>query len=1073
MSKLFRVASGLSLLAVASCGGGGGSAGSSSQKSFQLESCTLGCGAGSCEVRQVNTNSDITFTFNDLVDASSVSFSQISLSNTVDGGSPTGRFLVDGNQITFRPSYVDTSEGVSFGFDESTEYTLNMFASPGESTVVKSSLGRPNTTPIRCTFVASGIQDFAAGPPVVTVYPSEDEPPTERDFEVELTFNDVVRSLQLVNTDGSSPTVDVSLVSVQGSSEVVYPFEGEFTFEVDIDNRQTKLTYTPGGLYPSGGNGKRFLRVTVSNQISDLVGNRLLNAGAFNIPLPEQAGLTGELNEDFTTTGQLDEDVSAPGLWLGAGALDSGLNPATGEHPGGGHGALGDLDMDDLTFNTGTGAIESELLGTTVIVNDGVFMASSASLTYGETASGIGSNPLRLYVRGSATIAGNLDCSGEDAPVNFGLYRPYDERLSFFNGHNGKPYPDPEMQDHMTDTDEADGGDGGVGHLAAGSGGQGGDTWYNYSGYYNDGLTGWFEQDDYVGGGSPPVADDNRFANGYGSELLSGVHGNNGGRVGGDAPSGHLLPASAAAEQDDDMNSGSGMGSVSWPPKSNVIPGGADVLAGTWHANTDGDVIKTHRLGTWSFLSFTHMRARGGGGGGYWTAGTRGDFHDAEDINFQDGFGGPLRDPDIDGNSGTINWDFNGLKGTGRDSTDEADRNGWQSYIYLDNLTGSHTIEDASGGFFDPSYFGAVEHFYTLDPADGYLRGGSGGGGGGSSQHGSYNDEWGGSASLLDIESYRGTDGSGGGAGGGAVQIRVANDLTVVGTVSVAGGDGADSAAQVSSAFHIDTKAYEYTRPGEAGGGGGSGGALLLQVGDELTLDVDSLFLDGGNGGIGGIGNHGGVGGAGVLRIDANAAPTLAEAATLVSPIESYDLGERTEFGTTGENSGSYVGAIPGTTGDMTVSKAVGTGSITFNGNSTGIGSEYYSVPSTILFAKFTDYEITCEWSDGSGGGGTITYSDSNPVTPGVTPIWAAFRTAYGFEEAGVIDVIEGSETDWVVPGYNTAGGGADELSDTPAQTRLIRYQIVFDQDLVQALIGSNPSATFQVTDVTLKWAEL
>ncbi len=1072
MLNLLRAALILCLLAVTSCGSGGGAA-SSSQATFELEVCSLGCGSGSCEVRQVNINSDITLTFNDRVDASTVSFSQVNIINSVDGGSPTGRFLVDGNTVTFRPSYLDTPEGLSFGFDETTEYTMTLFASPTDDAVVRSATGRPNLTPIRCTFVASGVQDFSPGAPTVSVSPSELEPPTARDFNVELTFNDVIRSIQLVNTDGTSPTITVNLVSLNDGIETVYPFDGEFEFEVDIDNRQTIVNFVPIALFPSGGGGSRFLRVDVSNQISDLVGNRLLNAGSFNIPLPDSAGLTGELNENFGTTDKLNEFSSAPGLWLGSGGVDSGLNPATGEHPGGGHGALGDLTLDNLTFNTTTGAIESELLGTTVNVTDGIFMATSMVLSNGETASAIGSNPLRLYSRGSVTLSGDLDCSGEDAPVNFGLYRPDDERLSYFIGHNGLPEPDDEIKEHMADLDESDGGDGGVGHLTGGSGGQGGATWYNFSGYYNDALTGWFEEDNWNGVGTPPIADENRYSNGYGSELLAGVHGNNGGHVGGDNATGHLLPLAKAVLQGDDLNLGSGMGSVAWPPKSNMIPKADDVLAGTWHANTDGDVILTYRINSFFFEQFCRMRSRGGGGAGYWTTGFRGDFHDAEDIFFKDGYDRELRDPDIDSDNGVINWDFNGLRGTGRVSTDKADRDGWPSYVYLDNLTGSHTIEDASGGYFDPTQFGTLEHFYTLSPSDGYLRGGAGGGGAGSSEHGSYSDEFGGSNAQLDLETYRGTDGGGGGAGGGAVQLTVANDLTVLGSISVAGGNGADSAPQVSSAFHIDTKAFQYTSPGEAGGGGGSGGALQLQVGDDLVLATDSLALDGGVGGIGTVGNHGGAGGSGILRINSDNAPTLAAAATVVSPIESYDLATRTEFGMSGENSGSYTGILSGSEGDLTVPKAVGTGTITFNGNSTGVSSDYYSVPGSILFAQFTGYEITCEWSDGTGGGATLVYSDSNPTTPGVTPIWAGFSTAYGFEENGVIEVVEGSEFRWVVPGYNTEGGGATELADTPAQTRLIRYNLVFDQDLVRALIGTHPNATFQVTDVTFTWGEL
>jgi hypothetical protein len=80
--------------------------------------------------------------------------------------------------------------------------------------------------------------------------------------------------------------------------------------------------------------------------------------------------------------------------------------------------------------------------------------------------------------------------------------------------------------------------------------------------------------------------------------------------------------------------------------------------------------------------------------------------------------------------------------------------------------------------------------------------------------------------------------------------------------------------------------------------------------------------------------------------------------------------------------------------------------------------------------------------------------------------------TAYGFDDNGVITVTEGSESDWVIPGYNTVGGGAEELQATPAQTRLLRYQIIFDQDLVSALIGSNPNAYFRVTGASFSWTE-
>ena len=83
-----------------------------------------------------------------------------------------------------------------------------------------------------------------------------------------------------------------------------------------------------------------------------------------------------------------------------------------------------------------------------------------------------------------------------------------------------------------------------------------------------------------------------------------------------------------------------------------------------------------------------------------------------------------------------------------------------------------------------------------------------------------------------------------------------------------------------------------------------------------------------------------------------------------------------------------------------------------------------------------------------------------------------AFQTGYGFEENGVIEVVEGSEYGWVIPGYNTVTGGDDELQAAPASTRLLRYQLVFDQDLVSSLIGNAPSAYFRVTGVSVDWRE-
>ena len=493
------------------------------------------------------------------------------LVNLTTGGSPTGKFLVDGSKVTFRPSYEDSSEGVSFGFEDSNTYSLVIAAAPGDSAVVRSRAGRPNTSRLSCTFETIGIRDYVPGPPAVTITPSEDNPPLERSFDVVLSFNDLVRSSQLLNPNGTSPTVSVSLVSIDGfGNEVVFPLDGTFLFQNDIDNRTTSLTFQPLGALPTGQNGTRWVRIDVSNQITDLVGNRLVNSGSFKVPLPEVSGATGSISEDFATTAKLDPLKSAPTLWEGTGFLDSGLDPVSGQHPGGGSGVFGSPDLDGFVFDTGAapaaGMVHSELLGIDLPVSDGVMMFSSLELGFGDETAAMGTRPLRLFVRGSADIRGTLDFSGADGETNFGMYRPDDERLSY-NKLNGAPEPPTaEMQALLGDPLENLGGAGGEAALGGGGGGHGGLGWHQLPGYYNDAKDGYFGEHSTTG----PAADDTRYLAGYGAEPAVGVHGQNGGRVGGQDAQGAPLGA-AAAQIIPDALEGSGMGTWAWPPKSKPL----------------------------------------------------------------------------------------------------------------------------------------------------------------------------------------------------------------------------------------------------------------------------------------------------------------------------------------------------------------------------------------------------------------------------------------------------------------------------------------------------------------------
>lgn len=1082
MTTILRTSLLLAAATLSSCGGGGSdSAAGATSGDLDLEVCSLGCSGGTCSVRQIAVNSDLVFNFDGQIDPNTVSFTSISLVNLTNGGTPTGKFLVNGSEVIFRPSYLDGQEGVSFGFEESSIYSLELKSEPGESFVVRTTTGRGNKTQLNCTFEATGIRDYVPGAPVVTVTPNEAEPPTSRAFQIVLEFNDLVRSSQLLNPDGSSPTITVNLVSVDNMGvESVSVLDGTFEFRSDVDARTSTFTFQPFGELPTGRNGTRWVRVDVANQVADLVGNRVVNAGEFIVPLPNTSGETGAVTETFATTAFLDELSSAPQIWEGTGFLDSSLNPATGVHAGGGSGLFGSPDLDGFVFDTGTtgtpGSVYSELLDTHVEVDDGVIMLSGLDLGLGDTASATGTNPLRLYVRGSADLRGRLDLSGQDGETNFGFYRPFDERLSYsaLNPSDPPPAPDSAMQALMEDLLEASGGAGGAAALAGGRGGDGGVSWHTFPGFYNDAKEGWNAQ--HTGFGS---ADESRYVYGIGNELVVAVHGNNGGRVGGDDAAGAPLPGAAANQIPLDVLAGSGQGSLAWPPKSGFIPTPASASNRSWPNDLSGTEISGYqynKIGANNFFRwFSIVRSRGGGGGGYWTDGTRGDFHDGS-ITAVDSYGDSLLDNEpLFSYYNTIlatNHNFNGSPGFSGNVRDDADREAWPDYIQWDSQ-GANLVPDATGGQFTPTVGGNPEAFYTLSPTDGFLRGGAGGGGAGMSQHGSFNFELASAAqSVGQTESFRDGDGAGGGAGGGAVQIQVARDFTLTGTIDLSGGDGGSSASRVGG-FEVDTAAFLATRAGDAGGGGGAGGALLLQVaGTPSFFAGSSIDLSGGTGGLGAVGNDGGDGGAGVFRFESDTAFTLADANGVVSPIDSYDLGTRPEYGLTGENQGPFSFDLSGSVGDFTVQKAVGTGNVFFNGNSTGIASTWYEGDPAKLFLTFQDWTIEVEWSNGTGAPQTITYNDANPTAPGSTPIWAAFQTGYGFADGGVVELQEGTEGPWIVPGYNTQAGGNLELTLSPALTRLIRYQIVFDQDLVTNLIGTNPNAYFRVTSVAFGWGE-
>jgi len=1005
---------------------------------FGMSVCSLGCNGSSFSTSTHAANQDITFTFNDVVDASTVNFSSISIVDKATGVTPTGSFIVNGKVVVFQPSLIQSTSGTLFGFLTGSTYRIQIL-DDASSNAVASRSGRLNQTFITGDITIVAPIDLVPGnPSLITLTPDTTVTPTTRDFPIVMVFNDLMDSLPMANPDdGSSTQISVTIVDATTGTEI--PMPGVFTAVLNRTTLLTTITFTPSVPYPGNHGGARSLRLSTSQQIADMGGNLLDNPGNTNLLLPTIGQVTGAFTEAFTDTAQEDENGSVAGLWSGvAGTIDSGLDPTTGLHKGGGSGVLGVyvatqglsvLDTD------GDPAFRSELLGEDVGVLGGVYPFSEVLIPSGARLEATGANPLRLFSQGSLQVDGVMDFSGQSALVHSGkvfMVSEYDndDGVGVFNES-----PLGRMTAAQFDDAFALGGVGGSGDLGAGSGGTGGKAWYHLgvafdnSLYYNALLTNW--RTGVTGGGNPSPA---RFPGGLGAGAGENVDlycGSNAGGVGGTASVGKPSTG-AGALQHTDQDNGSGMGSWCWPPSAN------EVTDATFN---NGVTITTHPTAfaggsPTDFGNFSIHRSRGGGGGGYWTDGARGVHFDATST---DPLGLALLTPLIDANDNIFEFNGDGLGG---------DRLLWDV-----RLGAGASLPDADGGrYIIP--LGSE----TLDPDAGFLLGGAGGGGAGMSEHGSIEDRFGAFANG-DVGTYRNNPGGGGGAGGGSVQLHAGSRLSVNGTVSADGGEGASSTFMASIPF-ADTDAIDFGPPGDAGGGGGSGGAVLLQGGSLVQTAFDAISVNGGAGGIGAAGNHGGAGGSGLVRVEtATGLETLSILEGFVTPNEAVEL---TPIGLPGQaNIGTIAVAFPGTVGDITA----GDGTV-FGGNASGVRSRWYEANASVQNIVITGWQVEVEYFDGTTTT-TLSFSDTALTDPDATPIWIALQGAWMAPgQAGAANPILVTTTPWAIPSVNGATDGLMELN--ASINRALRFMLVFDQDQIGTLIGTAAGSYFRVTAVNV-----
>ncbi len=819
-------------LLLGACGSGTKS-GESRAPVFQVSLTSLGMQGGTCAVNSIATNQDVVLTFNDLVAPASVSFTTFSVVNRLDGSSPAGQFLVQDNRVTFRPSLIETEAGVIFGFQEGAIYEFQLFADP-ESNVIRSIIGRPNTTPLTCAVSTNGIIDLVPGSPTVALTPNEGAPPTTREFPLTMVFNDLMQKAQLIDpVTLGSPSINVVVEDQTLASPVEIPVPGSFEIGFDQNALLTTLVFHPLGPYPGGKGGQRRLRVDFSSQISDLAGQPLGNPGSMFIPLIDVPSAPGSFAEEFDDVAQLDPAGSTDGLWANpVGVVDSGFDPVARVHQGGGSGVLGVFaPTSDFVFDTDS-MVMSTITGQTQTITDGVFMFEEIHIPAGVTVSATGTHPLRLYCRGEMVVEGKLDLSGESAPTNFGKFFPRSSELIPGESTGG-----------IFDF-EAGGGDPGIGTLLGGSGGKGGMSWYLLDGVGTPQDPDYYDEtnpNDFVSGNPDPLRYTDRI-------RWTTVHGSDGDGVGGVASTGNpeLNPTALAT----DLANGAGMGSWAWPATSDQVPDAGFTTFFPIASHFDS------LSSSWSHHAI--HRSRGGGGGGFWTNGEPGL---AFDPTSTDPLGDPLATPVVDPASSI--WEFNDV-------------------LAWDQNAGGAIPDGGGGSYALPA---GIE---TLDPSLGLLVGGGGGGGAGMSQHGSWSDDPNNTSGAIDT--YRTCSGAGGGAGGGALQLHVGGRFSLSGQILARGGNGGDSEFMTSIPYP-DAAAILTGIPGDAGGGGGAGGAILLQASGGMIVSADAIQLDGGRGGWGSAGNSGGAGGSGLLRVETDTGTEpLIQLQAMVSPDIAVEL---------------------------------------------------------------------------------------------------------------------------------------------------------------------------------------
>ena len=411
---------------VAADGSAGVDCGLAGASTICLDSCNLGCSATGCSQTDIAQNQIVILNFSENVDAASVNSSSIRF-RTATGGEPVGEFFVEGRTVRFQPTLAITGGQTFFGFTSGETYTMTIPGGASQTSVVRSTSGRPFDATLTCTLRSSlGIIDLNGVPPrAALVVPTEQQiGSAPRDTDIVLEFNELIDATPFLSGTQSPVTFSVRRNRETTAGSGVYEcnpnsapqtLSGTQTLDFDASRGISVLSFRPTQALP----GNICVEVNVTDGVADLSGRpaqpQTFTFRTVIVPLTETS-----IVEPFDDDDQLDADASAAD-WAGGTATFCRIG---GD---GRHGAFSlALCTDTLTTVEGkrvyTLSTDNTVIpgsntnpGSPIPITDGRFFFTTMVVPSDARIKFIGSQPPQVTVAGRLDVLGHNDCSGANA----------------------------------------------------------------------------------------------------------------------------------------------------------------------------------------------------------------------------------------------------------------------------------------------------------------------------------------------------------------------------------------------------------------------------------------------------------------------------------------------------------------------------------------------------------------------------------------------------------------------------------------------------------------------------------